>query len=430
MTTLSPDQQVAADKFMEFIMDEEPGEMVIQGHAGVGKSFMTTHLLELVEKSAALIELITSKSNKVNVVLTASTNKAAAVLEEITGRKTHTIHSILSLKVFNNKQTGATSLQQAKDFKPINNTLVIVDEASMVNSQLLTIIRNSCKKCKVLYIMDSYQLAPIKENYCPVSTLVKNKVTLSTIHRQATNSPIIQLAEGYRKVLDGGTFPSIVADGVAIQRVDGPKLMELVNAEFSTIDHNIYSGKILAWKNEMVKEYNKHVRALHTSSVKLERGEFVTTNKPILNWAGSVIHPTDSIVQICDIEAEPVQHMGVLSWLIILGTREVFMPVEPQTLKVAIAIEKRKVLDHKKKYGTADWSKYFRLIEGFVDLRPVHASTVHKSQGSTHDTIFINLNDIGQNHKPHEVARLMYVAVTRAASKVILYGRLGARYGD
>jgi hypothetical protein len=424
MVTLSTDQQTAADEFMSFLMENSGGEMVIQGHAGTGKSFLTSYLLDLIKTSSDLLKLLTTHSSDVNVILTATTNKAAKVLSNMAGEPAQTIHSLLSLKVTNNYQTGSTGLRQTKDFKIINNTLIIIDEASMVNSQLLKIIRASTKDCKVLYIMDSYQLAPIKENSCPAA-LVFNKSVLSTIQRQAAGNPIIAFAEGYRKVLDGQPFPPITAQGVEILRVDGPTFQSMIDIEFVRDGHTVDDGKILAWTNEKVHAYNKHVRALYAQTDKFEDGEWVTTNKPILGMHGKVLATTDSIIQIAEIYPYTVQHIDVECWEITVeGGITVYLPLRPGDVKNRLAKASRIA----KKDN--DWGEYFRIKEGFADLRPVHASTVHKSQGSTYRTVFIDLADIGKNSKASEVARLMYVAVTRASEKIVLYGALGHRYGD
>jgi hypothetical protein len=423
MIVLSADQKNAADEFLRFLMNDTDSEMVVQGHAGTGKSFLTAYMLDLIKTSADLLKLLTTNSTDVNVILTATTNKAAKVLSDMAGVPARTIHSLLSLKVTNNYQTGNTGLRQTKDFQAIHNTLIIIDEASMVNTQLLKIIRDSTKSCKVLYIMDSYQLAPIKENFCPAAK-VANKCVLSTIQRQAAGNPIIGFAEGYRKVLDGFPFPPIVAAGTAILRVDGPTFRNMIDTEFNRKGHTVDDAKILAWKNDRVHQYNTHVRGLYAPSDVFQIGEWVTTNKPILDSKGRVLVTTDSIIQITDMDNDPVMCMGVSCWEITFDGIIVYLPVNPNHVTYRIRLAS---MEAKK---TNDWAEYFRIKDGFADLRPVHASTVHKSQGSTYRTAFIDLDDIGKNSKASEVARLMYVAVTRASERIVLYGRLGIKYGD
>jgi ATP-dependent exoDNAse (exonuclease V) beta subunit len=75
----------------------------------------------------------------------------------------------------------------------------------------------------------------------------------------------------------------------------------------------------------------------------------------------------------------------------------------------------------------ANWKAYFHIKDNWLDLRPLHALTCHKSQGSTYKEVFIDMADIGENKKWEEIARLMYVAVSRASAAVYLYGSLKMR---
>jgi len=71
----------------------------------------------------------------------------------------------------------------------------------------------------------------------------------------------------------------------------------------------------------------------------------------------------------------------------------------------------------------AAWRTFFAIKEWLHDLRPIHASTVHKSQGSTYQHAFIDAGDIGRCTRADVIARLMYVAVSRAAQTVTLTGQ-------
>jgi ATP-dependent exoDNAse (exonuclease V) alpha subunit len=62
-----------------------------------------------------------------------------------------------------------------------------------------------------------------------------------------------------------------------------------------------------------------------------------------------------------------------------------------------------------------------------VDL--AYAKTVHKSQGSTHDDVYIDLGNISTCHNPNQAARMLYVAFSRARNRVFLFGQLAEKYG-
>jgi exodeoxyribonuclease-5 len=76
----------------------------------------------------------------------------------------------------------------------------------------------------------------------------------------------------------------------------------------------------------------------------------------------------------------------------------------------------------------AAWVAFFAFKDAtFADLRPVHAATVHRSQGSTYQTVFVDLTDIGRNTRRDVLLRLLYVGLTRARGDVYVTGELPAR---
>ena len=76
-----------------------------------------------------------------------------------------------------------------------------------------------------------------------------------------------------------------------------------------------------------------------------------------------------------------------------------------------------------------NWERYFYLKQNFPDLRPRDAATVHKSQGSTYDSVFVDLGNISTCHQADQAARMLYVAFSRAKHKVYVYGDLAEKYG-
>ena len=81
-------------------------------------------------------------------------------------------------------------------------------------------------------------------------------------------------------------------------------------------------------------------------------------------------------------------------------------------------------------YGKArNWKKYFDLKNYYPDLRPHDASTVYKAQGSTYDTVFVDLGNISTCHNANQAARMLYVALSRPRTRIVLYGELAEKYG-
>jgi hypothetical protein len=428
---LSPSQVRAEDEFRNFVLDNSQSEMVISGFAGSGKSFLVKYLRTVALQQMQVALAIDPKAGW-KTFYTATTNKAASVLQGFLGESVQTIHSLLGLKVTNDFKTGKVKLEPTDKTKELGKALVFIDEASMVSRNLLGHIR-SCMtpgQTKIVFIGDRYQLAPVGEGHSIVFHNPKNIVHLKEIQRQVAGSPIIQTSQLYREILDTGLkqWPQISPSSPEINIITGTEFQDLIDQKF-TASHDIDDLKILAWTNARVIAYNKHVRRLYTQSQHLIAGEKVMTNKPILtpnrsfkfknkviNTLGGILHPTDAVLEITRIE--PANEDGVNGFGVSLNYGPtLFMPESWQMAKAKM-----------RHYANdANWKAYFHIKDNWLDLRPLHALTCHKSQGSTYKEVFIDMADIGENKKWEEIARLMYVAVSRASAAVYLYGSLKMR---
>lgn len=412
---LSVDQQNAVDKFMDFLLDSVNNEMVIEGHSGSGKSSLVPYLLKAARSQADLLKLLTNSDKELNVYLTATTNKAAKVLEQKTKEETTTIHSLLGIRPIPDFKSGKMKLTKTNNYQVVHNTLVIIDEASMIDRTLLSMIRDSTKKCKVLYIGDPYQLPPVFEDISGVFVSVPVKAELRTIMRQGKGNPIIQLGEDFRSTVDTGAFKPIIPDGKIIQHLDGPSFQQVLESTY--LNANCYEDcKTIAWSNSTVNGYNNHIRKLFTKENMFQPGEDVVAGSPIIKNQ-KIIANTDEIVTINGAPCADVCHDVPGYWTKINGS-EIFVA------------DDQKVVDwHLKQAKKAgNWHHFYALKDFFADLRPIYASTVHKAQGSTYKNVFINLGDIGKNNKAKEVAKLLYVGITRASDNVYLYGDLPDKY--
>lgn len=413
---LSPDQQKGSDKFMDYLLDDTKSEISISGPGGTGKSFLTKYLINAASKQIKFLDFLTGDNPfELSIPLTATTNKAASVLGDLADSPATTIHSLLGLKVQNDFRTGKVLLKKTRNSIPIFNSIIFIDEASMVNTQLLKIIREQTVKCKLVFIGDSYQLAPVGENTCPVFEEVQSKIKLSTIQRQVADSPIIQLASKYREALDKDIFPMPESNGKAIQVVSGPEFKEMIDHNF--LHEPTIESKTIAWTNDRVHQYNDYIRSLHTSNLAYNVEESIVTNKPILNPDGTFAAATEKVLIITNI-TEGNQH-GIDGYNITLDYEiNTFQPKNQYDVKNLL----NRLANNK------DWQEYFKIKEFFADLRPIHACTVHKSQGSSYDTVFIDVADIGRNRSHSEVARMMYVATSRARTSVVMTGELPSHF--
>lgn len=98
--------------------------------------------------------------------------------------------------------------------------------------------------------------------------------------------------------------------------------------------------------------------------------------------------------------------------------------------RVPIPVDRAHLTALKRYYAKdKNWERYFFLKGTFPELRQRDASTVYKAQGSSIDTVFIDLSDISTCRNADQAARMLYVAPSRARKRVILYGQLADKFG-
>jgi len=413
------DQNLALSNFHAFLLDPNEKYMIIQGAAGCGKSTLIKYLIKAVESQHKMFALLLQKNQKegkFQTFLTATTNKAVTVLSDLSGLDGTTIHSLLKLKVVNNTKTGAVQLSKKPDYSQIFNALIIIDEASMMDDKLFKILDKTVLDSKVILMGDKYQLAPVGQLSSIMETL-KCKYTVSMNKIMRNSGIIMTTGAQFRQTVKSGIFGGL-PNTSDVQKVDGPTFQKQIDTVFTDPNFHIDDAKILAWTNARVHKYNAHVRKIQGLPSYLTVDEKIITNNPIQHSKGTWC--TDSILKISSISHQ-CTHKDVTGRMIGLNKNShfAFLPNEPKEVAAKLRLLARQ----------KDWHEYFEIKEEWLDLRPTYASTVHKSQGSTYKTVFIDLLDIGKCFIPTDVARMLYVALSRAKQKVVLYGQLPNKYG-
>ena len=432
---LTDEQKNVTRTFIKFLADPKEKYMFIQGAAGVGKTTMVKHMLESIKKKYKLLKTLLCENPEkqdFQIVLSATTNKAAATLSEIVGdHDVRTVHSVLGLSIRKDFRTGQEYLTKNNRWAPLLNTILIIDEGSMLDSVTMTFLAESLgPTSKAVIIGDIYQLAPVNENRTTMETMLHKYPTAVLDKVLRHSGPILEAATAFREVVKTGRFQDILLSDKVIY-VDGPEFHEEVKAAFLHPDYNPDKAKILAWSNRRVQAYNQHMRKLKNQPELLQKGEYVVTNNPIIE-KGSII-PTDSLVFISDLDETEEELWGVMGrWATLDYKVRAFLPNDYKDAKRLLRAIKKEAQAasgrDQERQRRQLWSKYFEIKDTWLDLRPSYASTVHKAQGNTFDEVFIDLWDIGSCNLPMDVARMLYVAISRGRNRIILTGELPLKY--
>lgn len=423
---LNAGQTAAAESFFKFLFDKNQKEMNISGPGGVGKTFTMAHMIdEIMPRYFDTCSLMAVRPEFDEVVMTATTNKAAEVLAMATGRPTSTYHSFQGLRVKNNLNTGEQDLVPSRNFAVKSNKVIFIDEASMVDRKLRKYILEGTHNCKIVYVGDHAQLLPVKESSSPVydSGIPTHYLT----EQMRTSSPELQaLHQQLRNTVEGktGFLPIKTIPGV-IDWVESDEMEKLLTQHFTTKT----DSRITAFTNQQVVDYNTYIRELNGHMGEFTIGEELVSNSAVsigrddrlsIEQEVKIIDADSStrkIIVTPDIELEvrdcalDTGYGGIIESAPVPVNYEYFTQLVKYFAKVK------------------NWEKHYYLKENFPELRAMHACTVHKSQGSSYDTIFIDAGDLSNCRVPDTVARLLYVAVSRARHRVVFYGDLDAKYG-
>jgi ATP-dependent exoDNAse (exonuclease V) alpha subunit len=413
--TLTEDQTNALDSFHQFLLDPIEQVFVLSGYSGCGKSTLVRSIIDEVPKFIRAAKLINPAQKDYTIELTATTNKAAENLGQITGHPAGTIHSFLGLRVNTDFRTGVTTLTPRRGATQLEGYLLFIDEASYVDKQLLQMIFQLTRNCKIVFIGDPAQLTPVKATSTPVFDANFTGAHLSKVVRQAEGNPIVDLATKFRHTVNTGEFFSFKPDGQAIKYLPRNEFNEAIEAEFARPDWRYQDSKVLAWTNKCVIGYNHFIRNLAKGDPHFQIGDYAVVNSFITIGSGKSFK-TDQLVQITDISADTQQLEVDGKWFTMDNDMSAFMPNH-------LADKNARIREAK---AHNEFSVVGAIETTWVDLRAAYACTINKAQGSTFDRVFIDLDDIRRCNSGDQIARMLYVGVSRARHQVFLTGDLVA----
>lgn len=409
MLNLTKDQEKALDAFNIFLTDPTETVFVLSGYSGTGKTTLVRYLLQQTPKYLQMMRLIDPSIKDWPVVLTATTNKAAENFSELSGETVSTIHSYLGLRVQTDYSTGVTTLIPKTSTKK-ENSLVFIDEASYVDSNLLSLIFKMTHKCKIVFIGDPAQLTPVKSAGTPVFNAKFSGAQLSEVVRQAKGNPITDLSTQFRNTVNTGEFFSFTPDGQAIKYLERKDFNQAIEQEFNRFDWSDKDSKVLAWTNKCVINYNHAVSDLVGGTPEFKVGDYAVCNKFVSGRQGNL--KTDQMVQITGISSLVKEHGVEGNYIKMDHSIELFCPKS--------LAEKNALM--KKARAESNYSLAEMIDTTWIDLRAAYACTINKSQGSTYDRVFIDLDDVRRCNSGDQIARMLYVGVSRARKQVFLTG--------
>lgn len=364
---------------------------ILNGSAGTGKTFTA---------NAIANELL--RAGKRNVFISAPTHPALKVSKSKISKEAGikgtiqfgTIHSYLKLQ---KKIVGDKEVFLPSSIPIIHSDILIIDEASMLDSQLYGLIKEHCNY-PVIYIGDNKQLNPIGEDNSPIFEGGYDVFTLTEVIRQSEGSDIITLSnnldllKGYTDGINYSFHEELTDDLLGVLAEGNPFLT--------------WTRKRAAWGNEVVRNYIHYNNDPSTEATILPqyiKGETIIFNRPYNNYKNNDRVMIHTLTQ----KKKSFLDESILLWVI--------------NHKIEVVHEEYKGVWRKltNKFIKADnWKGYYSFIDKVADIEYSHGFTVHKSQGQTFNKIILDYDEVIRNPNKNEKRRMLYTAVTRPEEHV------------
>lgn len=412
--TYTEGQEKGSLLFGQFYINPNENVMILKGYSGTGKSTLVKRLLGEIPKLDEMCKMLSDSYRPYDIALTATTNQAAEALAMSINfvREVTTIHKYLGLRVHTVDYVKRIKELRATRREKRERILLFIDECSYIDRELMRLIHEETEDCKIVFIGDPAQLTPVKSSYMPAFEMNRNEIELTELVR-FDDGPISNLVSALRRTVLEGVWPNFsefITPGI-FEKVDRFEFDRMTQAAFLP-DSGMGKCKILAYTNDCVIGYNNRLSAKYNGSSDPLVGQIMVNNEECNNGAERVANNIEVIIE----EVEPASRFGYPGWEVkLMGKSGVyFMPANCRTARDAA---------HKEAVRNDNFDMMKEVVDAWIDLRPSYACTGNKSQGSTYDTIFVDLgNVLTMVRGGDQLARLLYVMYSRARSRIISVG--------
>jgi len=475
----SDEQQDAINNIIKFLANEDKKLFGLFGYAGTGKTTLIIRIIGylIVNKHIKTVGISAPTNKALNVLMNKFTNylkNECNINDENENVDFFTLHKLLNFKPEVTEDGTMDFVRNELLTIRKKYDIIIIDECSMIPQHMVDILLEEIKNyTKVIFCGDDAQLPPINETRSKIFNNIDENITLKKIMR-CRNKHVTKLWNVIR-LWENNVKPEL-------KRYVNKKNIYFYNNKDEWINkciNNMIDKKyniILAWTNKCVHDYNEIIRKKVISHDNINdkyaigdllivngyyemKGEMTTmkihtSEQIVVNGVEKIIYKTNNlinrlvntnykylistidkinnmterkydcwklkvkkivsdeeeyddnfIVYICDdvkLTKEKEESLNIL---------KDFKKYFDKFIKVN-KTEKKKIIKSIMKV----WYNIF--ITPFANVNYGYSITVHKSQGSTYNNIFIDVPDILKNNNKDDGKKCLYTATTRASNEL------------
>jgi len=361
---------------------------ILTGGPGTGK---TTVINCIIAVYAQLRGLDLRKVNDLPILLAAPTGRAARRMNELTGLPSATIHRHLGM-------TGDDDTSHLDDY--LDADFIIVDEFSMVDTWLANqLLSNISSQTKLLIVGDADQLPSVSPgqvlaDLLQIPTIPQTK--LETIYRQSEESTIVTLASQIQKGILPTDFTDKKADRSYFEARNEhiPPMIEKIASAAIRSGIPVQDVQVLAPMYRGSAGIDQ-INNLMQNLINPVEKEELTFEAPDCQYRQG-----DRVIHLVN-DAESNVFNGDLGYISDLLPAKY---TDSKQDELTINFDGNELV-----YQRSEWYK----------IRLAYAMSIHKSQGSEFPVVILPITK--SSHRMLQ-RNLIYTAITRAKSKLILLG--------
>ena len=370
------------------------GVMILTGGPGTGKTTVVRALIRIFD------------SMGFDIALAAPTGRAAKRLSEATSMEAKTVHRLLEMTY---DASGGSAFCRNENCC-LDEQIIIVDEASMIDTALMCALLKAIKPGARFIIIGDYDQLPSVGAGNVLRDIIDSQsfstVRLTEIFRQASQSLIITNAHK----INAGEMPELKIkdnDFFFLPRKTDREIAATVSELCRTRLPRTY-GDVGRYGTQVITPSRKGEAGTEYLNILLQSSlNPYSKDKKEHKFRDKIFRENDKVMQIrnnYDILWERVTD-GKTGNGIFNGDIGTIESIDAAESTMTVVFDDRRV------------EYEFSLLE---DLDHAYAITVHKSQGSEYPIVIIPMCSAAPML---HTRNLLYTAVTRAQSMVILVGR-------
>ncbi|OFN55744.1 exodeoxyribonuclease V subunit alpha [Streptococcus sp. HMSC034B05] len=365
---------------------------ILTGGPGTGK---TTVINGIIAVYALLHGLDLHKSQDLPILLAAPTGRAARRMNELTGLPSATIHRHLGM-------TGDDDTSHLDDY--LDADFIIVDEFSMVDTWLANqLLSNISSNSKLLIVGDADQLPSVSPGQVLADLLkipLLPQTKLEKIYRQGEDSTIVTLASQIQKGVLPPDFTEKKADRSYFEARSEhiPQMIERI------VEAAIRSGIPAQDVQVLAPMYRGQAGIDHINKLMQDLINPAEKEQLVFEATDGQYRQGDRVIHLVN-DAESNVFNGDLGYITDLLPAKY---TDSKQDELTINFDGNEIV-----YQRSEWYK----------IRLAYAMSIHKSQGSEFPVVILPITS--SSHRMLQ-RNLIYTAITRAKSKLILLGEKSA----